>query len=254
MNNISFNRQVNLIKYSNFEGKTISIVGCGAIGSNLALALAKVGFGQPKYGKLKLFDFDEVSGGNIANQNFFPNQIGKLKVECTKENLAVYGCTNVEAYNEKVTSEDVERVSLIDANIIIMCVDSNDSRRDIMENIVKYCRSCECVIETGMSLKGVKVQYHCNVGWNKVLETWLKSWKPSSEQTVSACGISETAYPTVIASVAYAMGIFMQHYNKFWSMDIDENMVEPISYIDADCYNFSGIIKKSGEDAGIKCY
>ena len=62
--------------------KTIGIAGCGGLGSNCAVALARVGIGR-----LVLADFDLVQQGNLNRQFFFYDQIGMLKVSALKQNL-----------------------------------------------------------------------------------------------------------------------------------------------------------------------
>lgn len=64
------------------KGKTVGIAGCGGLGSNVAVALARVGIG-----KLILVDFDRVEASNLNRQYYFRDQIGQPKVEALKQNI-----------------------------------------------------------------------------------------------------------------------------------------------------------------------
>ena len=61
---------------------TVGIAGCGGLGSNCAVALARVGIGH-----LILADFDVIEPGNLNRQYYFLDQIGQKKVEALKSNI-----------------------------------------------------------------------------------------------------------------------------------------------------------------------
>lgn len=54
---------------------TLTIIGCGAVGSNLALIAAKMGFHE-----FDLWDADIVEPHNLANQAYDVEHIGMKKV------------------------------------------------------------------------------------------------------------------------------------------------------------------------------
>ncbi len=64
------------------KDKTVGIAGCGGLGSNCAVALARVGVGR-----LILCDFDKVEEGNLNRQYYFHNQIGQKKVVALNNNI-----------------------------------------------------------------------------------------------------------------------------------------------------------------------
>jgi len=63
------------------QERTVEIIGAGGIGSPLAEVLATMGF------DLTFWDKDIVEGHNISNQNYFPDQIGEIKVEALAHTL-----------------------------------------------------------------------------------------------------------------------------------------------------------------------
>lgn len=61
---------------------TVGIAGAGGLGSNVAMALTRVGIG-----KLIIADFDIVSESNLNRQFYFRDQLNRKKVEALKGNL-----------------------------------------------------------------------------------------------------------------------------------------------------------------------
>lgn len=60
----------------------VGIAGLGGLGSNIAIALTRVGIGR-----LILADFDVVEPSNLNRQQYFVDQLGKPKTEALAENL-----------------------------------------------------------------------------------------------------------------------------------------------------------------------
>lgn len=97
------------------KNKTVGIAGCGGLGSNCAVALARVGVGR-----LIIADFDIIEKSNLNRQYYFFNQIGKKKTQSLKENI-------------KLINPDV----MVDALDIVL--DSN--------NIIDVYKECDVIIE-----------------------------------------------------------------------------------------------------------
>ena len=69
---------------THLKDKTVGIAGCGGLGSNCAVALARVGIG-----KLIIADFDVIEESNLNRQYYFHKQIGSKKVISLKQNIAL---------------------------------------------------------------------------------------------------------------------------------------------------------------------
>jgi sulfur carrier protein ThiS adenylyltransferase len=67
---------------SKIRSVRVGIAGAGGLGSNCALALVRCGFE-----KFVIADFDTVSVSNLNRQQYFPEDIGKPKVECLVASL-----------------------------------------------------------------------------------------------------------------------------------------------------------------------
>ena len=60
----------------------VTIAGAGGLGSNIAIALTRIGVGH-----LTLIDFDSVELSNLNRQQFKLSQVGMPKVTALKQNL-----------------------------------------------------------------------------------------------------------------------------------------------------------------------
>ncbi len=64
-------------------------MGLGGLGSNIAISLARIGVGE-----LLLIDYDVVEPSNLNRQQYFIDDIGKLKtdamIENNKKNKSIY--------------------------------------------------------------------------------------------------------------------------------------------------------------------
>ncbi|UUV16607.1 thiamine biosynthesis protein ThiF [Clostridioides difficile] len=63
------------------KGK-VAILGLGGLGSNVAISLARIGVGE-----LLLIDYDVVEPSNLNRQQYFIDDIGKLKTDAMIENI-----------------------------------------------------------------------------------------------------------------------------------------------------------------------
>lgn len=62
------------------KSKSVGIAGCGGLGSNCAVALARVGVGN-----LVIADFDIIEISNLNRQYFFADQVGQYKALAVKD-------------------------------------------------------------------------------------------------------------------------------------------------------------------------
>lgn len=63
-----------------FKNSKVSILGCGGLGSNIAMILSRAGIGE-----IYLYDFDKIEYSNLNRQNYKISDIGKEKVFTTKK-------------------------------------------------------------------------------------------------------------------------------------------------------------------------
>lgn len=64
------------------ENSSVSILGCGGLGSNIAMSLARCGIGH-----IYIYDYDKVEYSNLNRQNYDMADLGKSKVRETKKKI-----------------------------------------------------------------------------------------------------------------------------------------------------------------------
>ncbi len=110
---------------------TVGIAGCGGLGSNCAIALARVGIG-----KLVIADFDTVSESNLNRQYFFIDQLGQPKSEALRHNLSrVSRVTEVEDHNCKLDPSSITRL-FSDCDIIVEAFDLAEMKQMLIETVL----------------------------------------------------------------------------------------------------------------------
>ncbi|MCK4637846.1 MAG: sulfur carrier protein ThiS adenylyltransferase ThiF [Bacteroidales bacterium] len=113
------------------QTKTIGIAGCGGLGSNCAVALARVGAG-----KLIIADFDEVEKNNLNRQYYFFDQIGEKKVIALKDNIKkINPEVNVRAYDIKLNPESLIKI-FSSCDIIVEAFDLAEMKQMIIETVL----------------------------------------------------------------------------------------------------------------------
>ncbi len=113
------------------QKKTIGIAGCGGLGSNCAVALARVGVG-----KLIIADFDVVEKNNLNRQYYFFNQIGKKKVIALKDNIKIINSeVNVRAYDIKLNPKNLIKI-FSSCDIIVEAFDLAEMKQMIIETVL----------------------------------------------------------------------------------------------------------------------
>lgn len=99
----------------------VNIIGAGATGSFVALALAKMGLSN-----ITIFDHDVIEEHNFPNQLFPIRALGMNKALATKEIVRDFTGVEVEAIPEKYKKQDL-------AGIVISALDSMSGRKDIFK-------------------------------------------------------------------------------------------------------------------------
>lgn len=127
--------------------KRVGIAGCGGLGSNCAVALARVGIGQ-----LIIADFDIITEGNLNRQYFLYDQIGEVKAFALKLNInRINPNVNVEAHNLKLTPQSIIKL-FKDCDVIVEAFDLAEMKQMIIETVLSEMP--EKPIVSGIGLAG----------------------------------------------------------------------------------------------------
>lgn len=126
--------------------KTVGIAGCGGLGSNCALALARVGIG-----KLVVADFDLVEERNLNRQFYFYDQIGMLKVAALKQNLfRINPDVKVYSFDIRLCQSDVLEV-FGKCDVIVEAFDKAEMKYMILDAVHNHLPEKYLVMGVGMA-------------------------------------------------------------------------------------------------------
>jgi len=126
--------------------KCIGIAGCGGLGSNCAVALARVGIG-----KLIIADFDVIVESNLNRQYFFYDQIGQKKAYALRENInRINPSVIVEAHDIKLKPADILKFYK-DCDVIVEAFDLAEMKQMIIETVLSEMPKKHIVSGVGLA-------------------------------------------------------------------------------------------------------
>jgi len=126
--------------------KSVAIAGCGGLGSNVAVALARTGIG-----KLIIADYDIIEYSNLNRQYYFLDDISKKKVDALEKIiLNISQDIVVEKYSKKIIPEDV--ISIFgQADILIEAFDNAESKKWLIKNWCQKFHKKPIICGSGIS-------------------------------------------------------------------------------------------------------
>lgn len=106
------------------QTKHVLIAGAGGLGSNVAIALARAGIGS-----MTVVDYDKVEPSNLNRQQFFRDQIGMMKVDALRMNLArINPDLKIKTVCEKIVPGNCDVIISASAEIIFECFDNAEAK------------------------------------------------------------------------------------------------------------------------------
>ena len=127
--------------------KSVGIAGCGGLGSNCAVALARVGVGH-----LVIADFDIIDRSNLNRQYFFLDQVGEKKAFALRDNLArIDPAVKVTALDVMLNEENI--ISIFrNCDVIVEAFDQAEMKHMLIETVLS--RFPQKYIVSGVGLAG----------------------------------------------------------------------------------------------------
>ncbi len=107
------------------SGCSAAILGCGGLGTNIAVHLCGAGIGR-----LVLFDFDRIEARNLNRQFFYtPQDVGRPKATLLREKLRAFAPdVTIEAVERKIeTPDDLREAD--DCDLLLLAADNTAARR-----------------------------------------------------------------------------------------------------------------------------
>jgi sulfur carrier protein ThiS adenylyltransferase len=126
--------------------KVVGIAGCGGLGSNAAVALARVGVGT-----LIVADFDAIEETNLNRQYYFYDQIGHQKASALKENIRrIDPSIHVDAH--VVTLAPTSVIALFSkCDLILEAFDKAEMKEMIIETVLSLMPEKLLISGVGMA-------------------------------------------------------------------------------------------------------
>jgi len=125
---------------------TVGIAGAGGLGSNCAVALARVGIG-----KIIISDFDVVSESNLNRQYFFNFQIGNKKVVALKENIRrIDPEIKIEVHDIKLNESNIVSIYK-NCDVLVEAFDLAEMKKMLIETCISDLPNTPIVIGLGMA-------------------------------------------------------------------------------------------------------
>lgn len=167
------------------KSKRVGIAGAGGLGSNCAVALARVGIGE-----LVIVDFDLVSMSNLNRQYFFRDQIGEKKVFALRENIKKIDPTvNVIVHDLKLESSNIVEI-FSDCDVIVEAFDQATMKQMIIETVQTRLPDIPLVLGLGLA------------GWGD-----NSSLKTRRIENMYICGDEKTEASEILPPLAPRVGI-----------------------------------------------
>jgi PRTRC genetic system ThiF family protein len=113
--------------------KTVTIVGCGGTGAQVARIVGRMAYDMQRSRKhapqIVLIDPDRVEEKNVGRQLFSPSLLGKNKAECLGRMLNLALGLEVRWIPDHVDA--VRHFDRYGGNLVISCVDNHEARKEI---------------------------------------------------------------------------------------------------------------------------
>lgn len=182
-------RQADIIPVTKLGFET-HVIGCGAIGSFTALALAKMGVTN-----ISVYDMDKVDVVNMNCQFYRFSDIGKDKAIALADLIEDFTGVEVKPHVMKVDKAHAPRLK----GTVILAVDSIEARKEIFEAIAALGAGVHWVIDTRMGAE--YYEQHCLNPYDKVEAAKYRTTFHSEENQAQApCTAKSTVYTATLAA------------------------------------------------------
>ena len=124
----------------------VAVCGLGGLGSNIAIALARVGVGH-----LHLIDFDRVDITNLNRQQYFVRQLGLLKTDALQETLTdIAPYCDITTNSVKITEENFAQL-LEKEDIICEAFDCSEAKAMLVNGVLERFPEKYLLSSSGMA-------------------------------------------------------------------------------------------------------
>jgi len=164
----------------------ILIIGCGGLGSNIAVMLVRSGVKN-----LTIIDFDKVEISNLNRQNYFFYQTGQEKVSALKDILEkVNPYIAVKALNMKIDESNIDDL-ILQHDIIVEAVDNEQTKMLIFKKAHEHGK--KVVLASGVAgfgdCENIKIKRGKNFSIVGDFVTSIKEKKPLAPKVIAVAAM-----------------------------------------------------------------
>lgn len=124
----------------------VGIMGLGGLGSMVAIALARIGVG-----KLVIADYDVIEPTNLNRQQYFIDQIGMLKTEALKDNLAnINPYIDIDVVDKKLTENSIAG-HFRNVDVLVECFDDAAMKAGALRAVLSGLKGIGYVGSSGVA-------------------------------------------------------------------------------------------------------
>ncbi len=128
------------------KNSIVGIAGLGSLGSNVAVALTRLGLG-----KLIIVDFDRVENSNLNRQQYYLDQVGQPKVDASTDNLRrINPDIDIQAHRIRLTRENILEI-FAKADVIAECFDRSEQKQMLVETVLSKMKNTVIVSVSGLA-------------------------------------------------------------------------------------------------------
>jgi sulfur carrier protein ThiS adenylyltransferase len=125
---------------------SVGIAGAGGLGSNVAVALARAGVGR-----IVIADFDTIEITNLNRQQYFIDQVGRVKVLALRENLMrINPFSRYVVHRVRVTRANAAAI-FSDADLLVEAFDRADQKQMLIETWLDCFPGRPIIAASGLS-------------------------------------------------------------------------------------------------------
>jgi sulfur carrier protein ThiS adenylyltransferase len=135
---------------------TVGIAGAGGLGSNCAVALARIGVGT-----LVIADFDIVEPANLNRQYYFADQVGMAKTDALRDNIQrIDPSVSIVIYNTRLTAGNIPQI-FSGCDVIVEAFDQATEKEMLIETVQEKMPGIPLIVGSGMAGWGKNDQLKC---------------------------------------------------------------------------------------------
>ncbi|MFN8428993.1 MAG: ThiF family adenylyltransferase [Spirosomataceae bacterium] len=126
-------RNAGIIETEHLLNKSVTIVGLGSFGSQIAVELAKAGVGN-----FYLFDFDRLESSNFSRHACDLSDIGRFKTHAIRDKIKLHNPdAKIETFEISILDKPDKLGEIIEVSDLAICATDNNPSRELIAALAK---------------------------------------------------------------------------------------------------------------------